>query len=292
MIRPLIETPPPGPARRAGRRGPGLGRGRDQPRSEVPPQSHPARTAPAAGGLLRDRRRSRARAGGAAGARDGGRARSHGDATRSSAWPASEAGALTLPRGGARARCRRRWRPRSCARPPPASAAAPRSARGRTAGLRARAGAPSRRAARFVSAASTVEVSGDRVRVGARPSAVADVADARRAGSSSSCRRSAATLEARDPARDGLRGAARGGLRGVRRRASAARAPRARRAGAAIASRRSAAASAALKSLLIDAKVPRWERARAAGAGSRTARILWVAGLRRGAAAPTHARHA
>jgi tRNA(Ile)-lysidine synthase len=40
-----------------------------------------------------------------------------------------------------------------------------------------------------------------------------------------------------------------------------------------------------LKSLLIDAKVPRWDRARLPLVEA-DGRILWVAGLRRGAAAP------
>jgi tRNA(Ile)-lysidine synthase len=43
-----------------------------------------------------------------------------------------------------------------------------------------------------------------------------------------------------------------------------------------------------LKSFLIDAKLPRWERARLPLI-EQDGRILWVAGLRRGAAAPVTA---
>ncbi len=44
-----------------------------------------------------------------------------------------------------------------------------------------------------------------------------------------------------------------------------------------------------MKSLLIDAKVPRWERDRVPVVEA-DGRILWVAGVRRGAAAPVTAR--
>ena len=115
-----------------------------------------------------------------------------------------ETGALTLPRGAL------------ATLPPPLAAEILRQAAARLgsrAPLRAwahrglqrvLAPVPPRRPFRL--GGVTVEVSGDRVRVGARPSAVADVADARRAGSSSTCRRSAATLEARIAARGRLHG--------------------------------------------------------------------------------------
>ena len=132
-----------------------------------------------------------------------------------------------------------------------------------------------------------VEVSGDHVRVGARPVVPLARAIARRCRDAWSCRRSGARSR-------------RGGCR-----RPATRFPRAAdcvafdadalTAPLAIRRRRRGdrfdafgAGERRLKSFLIDAKVPRWERDRLPLVES-AGRIVWVAGLRRGAAAPVTA---
>ena len=190
IIRPLIETPPPGAARGAGRRRPRLGRGPDQPRSEVPPQSHPARAAAAAGRLV-PRPTSCPRWRGVARlAREmRGRARPRGVADELGRLAVVEAGALTLPRGGAGRRC-----PAVAAEVAAPGRRAPRqpgaAARLGASWAAARPGDPARRAARSGWAASRRGERRPRPR-GRAAAAGADGARRWRARAASSCRRSA-----------------------------------------------------------------------------------------------------
>ena len=218
----------------------------------------------------------------APGSRDGGRARSRGDRRARASGHGRGRRADAVARG-ARGAALPRWRPRRCVRPPRGF--------GSRAPLRAWAHRGLRRILAPVSAAPPVPTRrrhgrGQRgPRAGWRgTAATTGLADARRAGS---------PRPAGD--RPGAAGAAGAGGRlcALPRTAEcvafdAAHVPRAilvrpRRAGDRFEA--FGGGERRLKSFLIDAKVPRWERPRVPVLEAE-GRILWIAGLRRGVAAP------